>query len=73
MGILTKKANTLRATSIYGSYKDKHIKINIGKTGNDTIIKINEKKIDNCVGTWIKIIPGKPTTLFMEFVKLEDW
>ena len=60
------KYNRVHATGITGIFKDKQIEILIGDSGGDTVIKVNGKKIDNCVGAWIKILPDRPTKLTLD-------
>jgi len=59
--------NTVSATGLSGIYVDKEINIKIGKTYEDTVIKVNNKIVKNCIGAWIKMVMNKPTKVYLEF------
>jgi len=64
--------NLVNATGVSGIYKDKSIELRIGPDAASSELFVDGKKLKNlCIGAWIKIRPGHPTKLFLEFTKFE--
>lgn len=61
--------NRVRATGITGIYKGKEIEVHIGKTGYESKVFINGKKVTSCSGVWIKLVAGETTKMFLTFDK----
>ncbi len=67
MGTVVKRSNTIRARGVYGKYKNADIEVDIKPLASKCEVRVHGKKITNCVGVWIKLVVGKPTTMFLEF------
>ena len=62
------RINRVTATGLTGIFKGDQIEIDIGKTGNDTIIKVNGKKLNNVIAAYIKMKSGEINKLTLEVI-----
>lgn len=62
------RINRVIATGLTGKFQGDQIEIDIGKTGNDTIIKVNGKKLDNVIGAFIRMRAGEINKLTLELI-----
>ena len=63
------KMNRINAIVKKGIYKDGEIEIEIGKTSDDSKVKINGKTLTNVIGAHIHIRVGDVTKLCLELHK----
>ena len=67
--IKTTKRNYVTGIITKGIYKDKEVKLVIGKTAAESRIFINGKDISwRCLNCTIKIIPDKLTSIYFELL-----
>jgi len=62
-----KSYNVITAKCVEGKYKDSYMELDIGKTGWDSSLKMNGKKVKYCISADIKLRAGEETSITLVF------
>ncbi len=63
--------NGVTATGITGRFKGDQIEVIFGKSYQDTIIKVNGKKIDLVQAVYLKCVVGQVTKMTLEVIPVK--
>jgi hypothetical protein len=64
------KLNRVTAIGVKGIYKDKFIEVIIDDYPKNCVVKVDGKKVDNCAGVYIKLLPDRFPVMTLNFVKI---